>query len=362
MKLAFVLFRYFPFGGLQRDFLRIAEACLQRGHAVHVFTMAWEAPPHPALPVTLVPVKGLQNHTRIRAFIKALPAMLAGQSFDRIVGFNKMPGLDVYFAADSCFQAGVRATHGAWYRLLPRYRTFSACEKAVFEKTNHTRILLLCDRQREEFTHFYGTSPERFHLLPPGIARDRLVPSLPAPKTSAHRHILFVGSGFRTKGLDRAITALAALPPALRDHTRMSVIGSGDTSTFVRQVRRLGLENQIDFQGGRSDVPDFLREADLLIHPARRENTGTVLLEALASALPVLTTDVCGYARLIIEAGAGMVLASPFQQTELNKALQHMLTAETQQTWRQGAFNFAHRADIYSLPQEAARHIEAPLL
>ena len=41
MQLAFCFYKYFPFGGLQRDFLRIALACQSRGHAVRVYTLEW---------------------------------------------------------------------------------------------------------------------------------------------------------------------------------------------------------------------------------------------------------------------------------------------------------------------------------
>ena len=41
MRIAFCLYKYFPFGGLQRDFLRIALACQARGHAVRVYTLEW---------------------------------------------------------------------------------------------------------------------------------------------------------------------------------------------------------------------------------------------------------------------------------------------------------------------------------
>jgi hypothetical protein len=50
---------------------------------------------------------------------------------------------------------------------------------------------------------------------------------------------------------------------------------------------------------GTQRHPRFLLGADLLIHPAYNENTGTVLLEALVAGLPVLTTAVCGYAHYI---------------------------------------------------------------
>ena len=42
MRLAFCLFRYFPYGGLQRDFVRIAQACRARGHSIDVYTLRWE--------------------------------------------------------------------------------------------------------------------------------------------------------------------------------------------------------------------------------------------------------------------------------------------------------------------------------
>ena len=42
MQLAFVLYKYFPFGGLQRDFMRIALKCQARGHAIRVYTPIWE--------------------------------------------------------------------------------------------------------------------------------------------------------------------------------------------------------------------------------------------------------------------------------------------------------------------------------
>ena len=44
MRLAFALYKYFPFGGLARDFMRIADVCLAKGHTVDVFVMQWEGP------------------------------------------------------------------------------------------------------------------------------------------------------------------------------------------------------------------------------------------------------------------------------------------------------------------------------
>jgi len=352
MKMAFVLFRYFPFGGLQRDFLRIAKACIAAGHSVRVYAMNWKGPLLDDLPVTLIPVAGQQNHTRIRSFAHKLPEFLAKDPPDRIIGFNKMPGLDVYYAADTCFQARARENHGLFFRLTPRYQTLCKFEKAVFEKTAHTRILLLSEAQKPLFMQYYQTPEERFHILPPGISRDFSARSNIRQKDSFE--LLFVGSGFRTKGLDRVLVALAALPPALSEKTRLTVIGEDHSSPFIRLSKKLGIENRVDFLGGRPDVSDFMLTASLLVHPARHENTGTVLLEAAVSGLPVLTTDVCGYAKYIASSAAGAVLPSPFCQKTLNQHLRDMLSFEKLAVFSDRASDFARNADIYSLPERAA--------
>ena len=64
MQLAFVLYKYFPFGGLQRDFMRIALECQQRGHLIRVYTLIWEGDIPPGFEVLVAPVQALFNHRR----------------------------------------------------------------------------------------------------------------------------------------------------------------------------------------------------------------------------------------------------------------------------------------------------------
>ncbi|TAK74760.1 MAG: lipopolysaccharide core heptose(I) kinase RfaP, partial [Gammaproteobacteria bacterium] len=357
MKLAFCLFNYFPYGGLQRDFLRIAQACQARGHEVHVYTMRWEGE-NPGLTVHLLKATGWQNHTRSAAFAEQVKQAIEREGYDLVVGFNKMPYLDVYYAADVCYQARVREQRSAFYRLLPRYRQYKAFEEAVFARGHSPHILLLSALQQEDYQRCYQTESDRFHLLPPGIAKDRLAPANAAEIRAAMRQrysiasddvlLLMVGSGFKTKGLDRILVGLASLPPALKARCHLFVIGQGDPAPFQKLAER------VQFLGGRPDVPDFLLAADLLLHPAYHENTGTVLLEALAAGLPVLTVEVCGYAHYVREANAGVVLSSPFQQADFNAALEKMIVSGEHSAWQKNGIAFAKQTDIYSLPEKAA--------
>lgn len=369
MNLAFCLFKYFPYGGLQRDFLRIAEECVRNGHVLDVYTMHWEGEMNNLFQVHLIPVKGKQNHIRSKYFVKALHPIFAKKKYDLIVGFNKMPGLDIYYAADTCFQAKARKKHGLWYRLTPRYRHLLAYEKAIFNETSKTIILLLSPSQKSEFIKYYETPKNRFHLLPPGIAKDRIAPFNAKEIRQVVRKefhssendffLLMIGSGFKTKGLDRILIGLASLPLSIKKRTQLAVVGKDRPTFFQKLAKKLRIENHIHFLGGRDDIPDLLLGADLLLHPAYNENTGTVLLEALASGLPVLTTDVCGYAEYVQKANAGIVLTSPFCQKTFNESLLNMLLSTERSLWQKNAIHFAKEADIYSLPVKAARIIES---
>lgn len=365
MRLAFILYKYFPFGGLQRDFMRIALECQRRGHSIRVYTPIWEGEVPEGFDVIVVPVKALFNHRRNEKLTAWIKADLGKRPVDRVIGFNKMPGLDVYYAADGCFEDKAQNLRNSIYRKWGRYKHFADYERAVFAPESKTEILMISEVQQPLFIKHYNTPLERFHLLPPGIAVDRRAPANAAEIRAEFRRefqladddllLVQIGSGFKTKGLDRSLKALAALPRDLKKRARLIAIGQDDPRSFLLQVKALGLSDQVQILKGRSDIPRFLLGADLLIHPAYNENTGTVLLEALVAGLPVLVTDVCGYAHYISDADAGRVLSSPFNQERLNTLLAEMLADDQRRAeWQQNGLAYAERADLYSMPQHAA--------
>lgn len=365
MQLAFCLYKYFPFGGLQRDFLRIALACQTRGHAIRVYALDWNGDIPAGFEVVRVPVKALSNSRRYAKFSDWVQKDLERRPVDRVVGFNKMPGLDVYFAADPCYEEKAQTLRNPIYRRFGRYRHFAAYERAVFAPESRTEILMISTLQQPFFEKHYGTPAERFHLLPPGISPDRRAPVNAAEIRADFRRefglaenellLLQVGSGFKTKGLDRSLKALANLPPDLQTRTRLIVIGQDDPRSFLRQAAMLGVRERLSILPGRDDIPRFLLGADLLIHPAYNENTGTVLLEALVAGLPVLATAVCGYAHYIEEADAGLVVADPFEQKQMDGQLAKMLKdTPARQGWQANALAFAETADIYNNAEHAA--------
>lgn len=157
----------FPYGGLQRDFLRVALTVAARGHHVRVFTQSWQGERPEGLEIILVPVTARTNHGKNEQYYQWVQNYLSQHPVDRIVGFNKMHGLDVYYAADVCYAEKVAREKGFFYKLTRRYRHYSAFEKATFQQGSGTTLLMLTDKQIGDFKQHYHTESQRFRILPP---------------------------------------------------------------------------------------------------------------------------------------------------------------------------------------------------
>ena len=376
MKIAFCLFKYSPYSGLSLDFLRILEECQKRGHDPYVFVSEWrgERPEGVQFMVLKPPKYSLKfsNHAQNEQFHNKLQAELKKQTFDVVVGFNKMPGLDLYYGADSCYVGDKVPQYPAIYKLTRRYKGRYSFEQAVFGVKSQTLILSLSEQQKSEYQEHYFTPNKRFHLLPPTLdasfspitdrvtQKEKLRAELGLPINNLL--LMFIGSGFRTKGLARAITALAGLPIDLQQRSSLIVVGhDDDEKQYRKQADRASVSQQVLFLGGRSrqEIPKLLAAGDLMVHPAHNENTGTVLLEAIAAGLPVLATDVCGYAHHIKAAEAGIVLDSPFDQEALNTRLASMITSPYLDRWSANGQRYGTNPALYKMPASAVDAIEA---
>lgn len=372
MKLCFLIYTYFPYGGQQRDFMRVLQECRQRGHETHVYAFSWEGEVPEGVQWHPVPVKGLSRQARYRNYTEFVASELLELAADLVLGFVKMPLLDMYFAADSCFLEKAQTQRGSYYRFTPRYRHFSNYEEAVFGKQSRTEALLLSTLQEQAYLKHYPDSAARLHLLPPGISPDRRVRQRDPQLRSGFRDefgfneqdllVLQVGSGFKVKGVDRALKAIAALPANLRQRVRYILVGQDNARRFVWQARRLGLSHQVHIFSGRDDIPRFFAGCDMLLHPAYEESAGYVLLEAAIAGLPVLTTASCGYATYIDKAEAGQVSPLPFSQSDLNSRLEMMLKALPQAPWSENGLAFGQQDELYTMPAAVVDRIEASVI
>jgi UDP-glucose:(heptosyl)LPS alpha-1,3-glucosyltransferase len=328
LKFAFIIFKYFPFGGMQRDMLRTANELIKRGHEVEVFTLSWQGDVPKGIAIHVLPQKGWFNYQRYKKFIKATFNHIQSNGFDYVFGYNRMGGLDAHFAADPCFIERAHTQRSFLYRLAPRTKWFAACEKAIFSAESTTHVLAVSITEKPHFQKWYGLQDERFHYIPPYISPERFTLESEAKMRKYLRKTfgfgandfvyMLTGSGFSMKGLDRAILALAAMPKTLRASTRLVAVGQDNPKHFTAMAQRLGLKDHVVISKGRADIPQLMQGADVCVHPAYRENTGLVILEGMACGTPMLVTESCGYASHVKLADAGLVSALPYDQNRFN--------------------------------------------
>lgn len=359
LKLAFAVSLYFEYGGMQRTLRRIAEACVARGAEVHVYTGEWRGAPPDGIAVHRLDTRALTNVASNDRLARGLRTELLKRHYDAVIGFTKLPGLDVYYAGDPCYAARPTAW---WSWANPRYRGYLRLERAVFARGLATEILLIAHQEMPKFQRHYGTEAARFHRLPPGINRVRLLGDAGERRNLRARFhmtdetllILVVGARFKTKGLERSLRALAALPAELRARSVLVVVGGDDPKPYQRLAAALDIDRHVHFAGACADVAPYYRAADVLLHPAVHENTGTVLLEALLMGVPVLTTDNCGYAFHVARADAGRVCREPFRQDELNAQLAMLLKdAGRRAQLGENGIRYGAAHDLYSLIERA---------
>jgi UDP-glucose:(heptosyl)LPS alpha-1,3-glucosyltransferase len=364
MRLALVISSLFPSGGLQRECVIIGRALAAAGHEVTIVTADYRAPVDTGgIPVESWPVGGLNNPGRDLRLGHRLRS--ERRRFDRVIGFNKMPNLDIYFSGDPAYRDLVRSR---WRWLSPKFHQQLRLEGRVFGPSGPSLIMVLSERQRDSYRRDWGTAAHRFHLLPPTLDPGRRHPEFRASHREAMRRALAVDEKTllwlvianvpRTKGLDRALRALARTAAV-----SLAVVGPDSASpaglAIKRQAARLGLAGRVHLLGYRDDIPELMAAADLLVHPARFDTTGMVILEAIANGLPAVVTAICGFAAHVGAADAGLVIDEPFAQASLERALAVAFDPRVRARWSANGMEYGRDPRLTSGHAEAVRLILA---
>lgn len=103
---------------------------------------------------------------------------------------------------------------------------------------------------------------------------------------------------------------LPALKLALEknENIKLWLVGDGsDRENLKNMARELGIENRVEFLGMRGDIPELLAQMDLFVLSSYNEGLGTVILEAMASGVPVIATEVGGVPEIIKQGENGVM-------------------------------------------------------
>jgi UDP-glucose:(heptosyl)LPS alpha-1,3-glucosyltransferase len=330
-------------GGAERWLARVLAGLAARGHELHLVAMSWSGPLPEAVRRHRIAVpRLLPRALRDAAFAGATGALLERLSPDVSVGVRHVPSVDVFLALGGlhreALRGSLRAGAGPWrrlsYRFRPKHRILLDLERRLLARPDPPLVIAPSEMVKahcEEacrLLHDPAPGPDlRVAVIPHGVDLDRFRPLEPALRAAARERLgidgrftaLFAAHNFRLKGLPALLEAWRGLDPS---RFLLLVAGRGKAPAGATRA------GNVRFLGHRDDLADLYRAADALVHPTFYDPFPLVVLEALASGLPVITTRWNGAASILTEGREGFVIDDPWRAHDLRDRIERLAEPE----------------------------------
>jgi UDP-glucose:(heptosyl)LPS alpha-1,3-glucosyltransferase len=312
-------------GGTERDLIVTAQGLRAAGHQVSIFadeirgaTADWEV--HR---VATGPRLGRTLSLLRFAWTAAPAARRAGA--DLVLSFARCVGADLMRSGGGAHSSYVRAARkwrgalGATaMRISPYHRVQMLVERQAFRHPGLKRVIAVSNFVRDDLIREFGLVAEKTVTIYNGVDLDRFLPAADASERAAIRQkfvvpasarvVAFVGNGFARKGLGFLIEAW----PLVAGGAFLLVAGADrQTDKFARRARALNIGGRVVFMGPQSNVEAILHAADAFAMPSLFEPFGNVVMEAMASGLPAMTSAFSGVAELMPPSMRGFRVENP---------------------------------------------------
>ena len=323
MRLALIRQRYTPYGGAERFIEGALEALLERNVAISLYTREWPQTNLQLIEPHICNPFYLGNLWRDWGFARAVGRAIGTTKANLVQSHERLLCCDIYRAGDGVHAVwleerlrGASALTRLGVLLNPWHHYTLSMEKKLFASPWLRAVICNSKMVRDEIKARFGLPDERLPVVynavdatafHPGLSehRERLRARYKIPADATV--FLLVGSGYERKGVATAIAALAEL----RAHAHLIVVGrEKHINRYKRRARALGVRERVAFVGQQMDVKPFYGAADAFVLPTIYDPFPNAALEAMACALPVITTPKSGAAELVGENDAGLVCPS----------------------------------------------------
>ncbi|BBO72562.1 transferase [Desulfosarcina alkanivorans] len=313
MKIALLVKHFTRSGGKERYVVELAGSLQQLGHTIHVY--AYDCDPDLTDRITFHGVrKGMPFSSVLNtlSFIRESRKRLAFSTYDIIHSHERNYTQEIVTLHSLSFVHGVEK-YSCLRQLDQKYFSPRSLLYLWLEKQQMKSpwLVTVSGEVSRDVTKHYGRS-HQIVCIPPGADVNRFSPAAVAGLRDQARQahhlekdelaVLFVGSAFQRKGLDRVL-------PAIQGKRRLFVVGRGDRhARYHRLIRQYGLEDRVVFTDMVDDVVPYYALADVVVLPSRSEAFGMSVLEGMACGLPVVVTPNAGVADLIVHGENGLIM------------------------------------------------------
>jgi len=311
-------------GGAEIYLAGLAGFLTQNGHIVHALVRRDHADfSMPGVTVETVPADGSGLRGE-KNFVNAIRRRLRGDE-PIVLSTIALPGITHYQPHMGLQRRGFRASRNSrnsvFFRSVHalaspfnlKRRWLLQMQEQLLTRTATTKIMVFSRLVHAQILEDYPVPPANLTVAPLGVDLDRFHPERNRPRHPAGKlKLLFTGHNFQLKGLH---CLLAAMSRAKNDglQAELHIVGNGRRPAFEKLAARLGLAGHIKFLGlvDGSDAAALYRSCDVLVHPTFSDHCSLVVLEALASGMPVITTRQNGASEFIESETSGIIIDHP---------------------------------------------------
>jgi len=207
--------------------------------------------------------------------------------------------------------------------VFPRRSLSSWDRKMVVFSLNRCDIILPVSKFLEESIKSYGVK-NRFAIIPNAVDTSLFYPSH-KPYDEEKKRMLIVARLIPCKGIPFLLEALHILKKHRRDFS-LDIVGDGpNREEYEEMVKVFSLRDFVHFHGVKPKeyIAELMRESFFFVLPSFSENLPCVLIEAMASGLPCVATNVGGIPELVNKERG--ILVEPGNSTALAEAIDYML-------------------------------------
>lgn len=317
-KIAVVVPKYGLVGGGEQFASEITERLARNENfEIHVFANRWVSNSD-RIRFHKVPMVRFPRFLRPLCFAWFVKSMINRMNFDLVHSHDWILKGDV-FSVHSVPHAGwVRNVRKKLLSLFDCARI--AVERRAIRDGESSCFLPVSTIAMEAFRREYATLPGQWQVLSPGVEVARFsMPDRVACRADIRARygigaadilLLFVGMNFEVKGLDIIIAAVAKARTARPEaNIRLLVVGRGNENKYLKIAQSLGIAEAVTFAGTQVDgLERYYRAADIFIMLSKFDTFGMVVLEAMASGLPVIVSPNVGAKDLVEEGINGFIL------------------------------------------------------
>ena len=326
-------------GGTERDLFITAAGLRDLGHEIHLFCTECAVPAPDGVSVHYVPVARFGRTARLWSFAIRAPKVAAAYHCDATIGFDRILKQDLLRSGGGSHRGFLQrlGQEGGWRRRLWQrvsiyHRSVLAIERRQYQIGQYRKILAVSSEVKRDLMTNYQVPEHSIAVLYNGVDQNRFNPNRRDQARAPVRErwnipadaslVLFVGNGFRRKGLDRLLEVWNS--PRLKDTWLLAVGDDARLARYKAWGDRVA-QGRIIFTGRQADVENYYAAADLLALPAVQEAFGNVILEALSSGLPVLVSRGVGAVEVLSGVLADGIIDRPDEPAEMEKKLLALL-------------------------------------